>query len=76
MTESAFPSLPINPGNQPIHTGMSLRDYFAAKAMQELLMPAMGTVTGRTTPAAAIEVAAESAYEVADAMMKARLSHG
>ena len=44
----------------PDWSGMTLRDYFAAKAMVKL----MGTED--------IHVCCESAYEWADAMMKAR----
>ena len=43
--------------------GMSLRDYFAAKALQGLLA---STVEG------GYEVFAEAAYKVADAMIKER----
>ena len=44
-------------------TGMDLRDYFAAKAMQGLL------ASDVSAPANAF---AQKAYEMADAMMKAR----
>jgi hypothetical protein len=48
-------------GSQYSHTyGMTLRDYFAARAMQEL----MGT--------ADIDDCCETAYKWADAMLKAR----
>jgi hypothetical protein len=42
---------------------MTLRDYFAAKAMQGLLA---GTKTGNTS------VLAKDSYKMADAMLKAR----
>lgn len=42
------------------HSGMTLRDYFAAKAMQELI-GVLGLTDGT-----------RKAYEWADAMMKAR----
>ena len=61
--ESAFPSTfkSLHPEEQQVHRwGMTLRDYFAAKAMQEL-------VRNRPPQAAAIE-----AYKYADAMLKAR----
>jgi hypothetical protein len=45
-------------------TGMSLRDYFAAKAMQAMVP------LERVTP----QVAASIAYTFADAMLKARES--
>ena len=41
---------------------MTLRDYFAAQAMQAFLINASGSD----------EVVAKAAYETADAMMKAR----
>lgn len=44
----------------PNETGMTLRDYFAAKAMQAL-------VQGNY-----FDVTAKQAYEMADAMLKAR----
>lgn len=49
------------------HTGMTLRDYFAAKAMQGLLAQSQGTALGST-----VETAADYAYAMADAMLKAR----
>jgi hypothetical protein len=45
--------------------GMTLRDYFAAKAMQGLLSDGVGKN-------ADINIIASDAYLVADAMMKAR----
>ena len=47
----------------PAKDGMTLRDYFAAKAMQGLLA---GTKTGSAT------VLATDSYKMADAMLKAR----
>jgi hypothetical protein len=47
--------------------GMSLRDYFAAKAMQGLVAQSMGTAL--LSPA---EDAAAYAYAMANAMLKAR----
>ena len=46
----------------PAHAGMTLRDYFAAKAMQGLL-------ANNNLDAQQI---AQAAYKVADAMLKAR----
>ena len=51
-----------NPGDGP---GMTLRDYFAAKAMQALINP-IGEAFDRLT-----EVP-EYAYQIADAMIRAR----
>ena len=60
----AFPSFEFQQNyNQMMAVGgMSLRDYFAAKAMQSL-------VAGNSTDAQQIS---QAAYIVADAMMKAR----
>jgi len=58
--ESAFP-LATDGGH--FSEGMTLRDYFAAKAMQ-------GMMHDVTQPVG--EVIAEWAYQVADAMLKAR----
>ena len=55
----AFPQ-PINPAEQG--RGMTLRDYFAAKAMNAFL----------SRPGSPFEKDAEYAYKMADAMMKAR----
>jgi hypothetical protein len=62
--ESAFPSTfkSLGPEEEQVHRwGMTLRDYFAAKAMQGLMDAAM--------PMPEI---AGAAYEMADAMLKAR----
>ena len=45
--------------------GMDLRDYFAAKAMQELMKVALDENAPK-------ENVAKTAYRMADAMMKAR----
>ena len=66
----AFPTI----GEIPIHpdqTGMSLRDYFGAKALQGLL--AGGRVVEQVDDVRAAAVAAKSAYVLADAMMKERV---
>lgn len=61
------PAFPCHPGiENPIYDGMTLRDYFAAKAMQGYLSDSewLGEVSPQGT--------AEAAYRVADAMLKAR----
>ena len=63
----AFP-VPLNPGEQyDVHgpaDGMTLRDYFAAKAMQGALAnPEVKETAGARS---------EWAYEIADAMLKER----
>ena len=56
LTETGGPAFPFDTGT----CGMTLRDYFAAKAMPELI--------GFGSP----ESGAEVAYKWADAMLKAR----
>lgn len=62
----AFPSGLIDPSTpedavQSVHPGMTLRDYFAAKAMQGILFEGLDP-----------EQTAKHAYDMADAMLKAR----
>lgn len=69
----AFPQ-PINPSEQG--RGMSLRDYFAAKAMQGWMANPTATPVEAgiddADPQAMADVAAVFGYMVADAMLKAR----
>lgn len=51
-------------------TGMSLRDYFAAKAMQTIFCP--GGPLNEWPKWAETQNLAGRAYEIADAMLKAR----
>jgi hypothetical protein len=61
--EPAFPTEVWDSQGIPQHTqGMTLRDYFAAKAMQSFLTRGGSNFTA----------CANDAYEVADAMLKAR----
>ena len=60
---SAFPVMDMKVTKE----GMTLRDYFAAKAMQGLIAQSAGTALGSR-----VEIAAEYAYAAADAMLKAR----
>jgi len=70
---SAFPATEANYHNENMRgEGMSLRDYFAAKAMQALLTRMN---SGPGNPAAAERMTRESAeyaYATADAMLAAR----
>ena len=63
MTERAFPT---GTGVTPYNPGMTLRDYFAAKAMQGFA--AMSDVDGFSS----VEEMAKMSYKWADAMLKAR----
>jgi len=62
---TAFPAHTI-----AMHQGMTLRDYFAAKAMQSILNP--NPVTGQYALVTDFEDCAITAYKMADAMLKAR----
>lgn len=57
----AFPDGSTNPWGVPEKAGMTLRDYFAAKAMQGLMDAAMP-----------MQGIAQTAYMIADKMLKAR----
>ena len=61
----AFPNEAYGNASPP-HTGMTLRDYFAAKAMQAIIARADNRFT--TT----VEFVGGKSYQYADAMMKAR----
>ncbi len=74
----AFPSQSIGPDFPPGWGGMTLRDYFAAKAMQGWMANPTATPVEAgvddADPQALADVAAAFGYMVADAMMKARQS--
>ena len=67
MNEPAFPNEGFNGWGEPFQ-GMTLRDYFAAKAMQSFLDPLVkhGWVLDD------LQIVANTCYRVADAMMEAR----
>ncbi len=60
----AFPR-PFSGTTQYAQEGMTLRDYFAAKAMQGMLACSI-------QPQSGADMYARDAYQVADAMLKAR----
>ena len=70
---SAFPYSALQPGGPTMYAdseGMTLRDYFAAKAMQGML--ACSNLDAKLKADAGL--IATSAYQFADAMLKARES--
>lgn len=66
----AFPTQPASGNYGPVEFGLSLRDYFAAKAMAAAISTAAAPYMG-PDPYCAPRVAA-MAYEMADSMLKAR----
>ena len=74
----AFPLAPVSHhGNvvvlsESVATGMTLRDYFAAKAMQGLLASRWCEVSREMTPGIGERTLADDAYAMADAMLEAR----
>ena len=67
-TNTGGPAFPVpDIDGSAVQEGMTLRDYFAAKAMQGILS---ATLTPNTIWSQ--DDAAETAYNVADAMLKAR----
>lgn len=67
----AFPTVEAKGANHG-EPGMTLRDYFAAKAMQGLMGRVWADPITGLQPDNLIGVWAKSAYEVADAMMEDR----
>ena len=72
MLHTGGPAFPTGTGVTPYNSGMTLRDYFAAKAMQSYAGDeAFGdacTFMGKDFN----EEIARTAYQIADAMLKAR----
>jgi hypothetical protein len=58
-----MPAFPLE--NPPYHEGMTLRDYFAAKAMQAIAFEILKVTMDA-------DLLASKSYVIADAMMKAR----
>ena len=59
------PAFPTGTGVTPYNPGMTLRDYFAAKAIQAILTSPSWMENKPST-------LAKMSYEIADAMLKAR----
>ena len=86
--DNGGPAFPTNTGNEPnpgacyAHDGMTLRDYFAAKAMQAEMITTFSDATPEAAEAfneAASKAGrsveshlAHNAYRIADAMLRAR----
>lgn len=64
------PAFPCHPGiENPIYDGMTLRDYFAAKAMEGILA---SNTEHEHEDAHIFDAIAEASYKQADAMLEAR----
>lgn len=70
----AFPQNGLDPWNMPkqMSTGMTLRDYFAAKALPGLIVPFLQRDLDTQDPTGWMDGLAGDAYAMADAMLKAR----
>jgi hypothetical protein len=68
MSNTGGPAFPSAAFEQHEYTGMTLRDYFAAKAMQGLLELTPYQDKQQWTN----KMVAETAYSMADAMLRAR----
>jgi hypothetical protein len=66
MNQSAFPWMVDDGKTVTGNKGMTLRDYFAAKAMQGMM------ADGQVLRLVGESTLANTAYELADAMLKAR----
>ena len=62
VKDNGGPAFPVIGHNVIVNKGMSLRDYFAAKAMEGMIM----------TQTYNDDAIAKYAYKIADAMLKAR----
>ena len=70
MKDTGGPAFPCHPGiENPIYDGMTLRDYFAAKAMQGILA---SNTEHEHEDAHIFDAIAEASYRQADAMLEAR----
>ena len=74
MNQPAFPTAQYADGVRPsgFDNGMTLRDYFAARAMQSLITNFLAKELDETDPTGWMEGLAMDSYSMADAMMKAR----
>ena len=74
MINQAFPLVWHNPltDKDEISLGMTLRDYFAAKALPKIIDCWMQPVQDTFDLPEVAEAIAHEAYQMADAMMRAR----
>ncbi len=74
ISTTGGPTFPLHPVCMKGQEGMTLRDYFAAKALQSMLAayPCQAISQEDGGIQADYEAVAGDAYEIADAMLKAR----
>jgi hypothetical protein len=75
----ADPHLPMSKYNEPTTPGMSLHDYFAAKAMQGIISNPSTNLNGHSSPKVLREVwksVAHMSLDIADAMIAAKKERG
>ena len=65
------PAFPTGTGVTPYNPGMTLRDYFAAKAMQPVVDDFLASGWSFANEDLS-QLIAQNCYEIADAMLKAR----
>lgn len=74
--DTGGPAFPINVDSEMTCLGMTLRDYFAAKAMNGILESSIDWFpTGKEPDLTSLEIfkdLANDAYAIADAMLKVR----
>ena len=68
--EDEFPAFPVTAGNSVYTSGMSLRDYFAGKAITGVVA---GYWSNQEMNELSLVYLAEEAYNIADAMLAQRL---
>ena len=72
-TDTGGPAFPAPAGVSHItEQGMTLRDYFAAKAMQSLMTNFLASELNEVDPNGWMEGLAMDSYSMADAMLKER----
>lgn len=75
IDKSGGPAFPLPLGNEQIDSsvaGMTLRDYFAAKAMQSMIIRADDRLGIDQEPTQPNKWTAKCSYAMADAMLSAR----
>lgn len=75
-TNNGGPAFPVSSDNyaNPYSSGMNMRDYFAAKAMQAHITASFQALAAQYAnyPDVITRTIAKAAYKTADAMLKAR----